>query len=47
MAQATEHTMVGERSMGDARYDYQGLIIKWFDQSGSPRGHVRAKRRLA
>jgi putative CocE/NonD family hydrolase len=31
MQQATEHTVVGERDMGDARYDYDGLIVKWFD----------------
>jgi len=28
---ATEETVVGERSMGDARYDYDGLIYGWFD----------------
>ena len=27
----TEHTVVGERDMGDARYDYVGLVQKWFD----------------
>ena len=31
MEEATENTMVGERLMGDARYDYAGLIVKWFD----------------
>lgn len=31
MREATEHTMVGERNMGDGRYDYDGLILKWFD----------------
>jgi len=31
MQQATEHTVVGARDMGDARYDYEGLIVKWFD----------------
>ena len=31
MQKATEHTLVGERDMGDARYDYEGLIVKWFD----------------
>jgi uncharacterized protein len=31
MNRATEHTMTGERDMGDARYDYDGLIVKWFD----------------
>lgn len=28
---ATENTVVGERSMGDARLDYDGLIYGWFD----------------
>src|SRR5215472_3991256 len=27
----TEHTIVGERDMGDARLDYLDLIQKWFD----------------
>jgi putative CocE/NonD family hydrolase len=27
----SEHTIVGARDMGDARYDYVGLIQKWFD----------------
>ena len=27
----TEHTVVGERDMGDARYDYVGLVQRWFD----------------
>jgi putative CocE/NonD family hydrolase len=27
----SEHTMVGERDMGDARFDYVGTIQKWFD----------------
>jgi putative CocE/NonD family hydrolase len=31
MEQATEKTLVGERLMGDARYDYDGVISKWFD----------------
>jgi uncharacterized protein len=31
MREATEHTMVGERDMGDGRFDYDGLILKWFD----------------
>jgi len=31
MREATEHTMVGERDMGDARLDYDRLILKWFD----------------
>ena len=25
------HTIVGERDMGDARFDYVGLVQKWFD----------------
>ncbi len=28
---ATENTMVGERSVGDARLDYKEQIYKWFD----------------
>ncbi len=28
---ASEHTIVGERDMGDARLDYQALIYGWFD----------------
>lgn len=28
---ATENTMVGERSMGDARLDYDALTFGWFD----------------
>ena len=28
---ATENTIVGERSMGDARFDYDGLTDAWFD----------------
>jgi len=28
---ATENTIVGERSVGDARLDYDGLIYGWFD----------------
>lgn len=27
----SEHTIVGERDMGDARYDYHGLVQRWFD----------------
>ena len=27
----SEHTIVGERDMGDARFDYIGLIQRWFD----------------
>ncbi len=29
---ASEHTMVGERDMGDARLDYQALTWGWFDR---------------
>jgi len=28
---ATEHTIVGERDMGDARFDYVGLVQDWYD----------------
>jgi len=28
---ATENTVVGERSVGDARYDYASLLYGWFD----------------
>jgi len=28
---ATENTVVGERSVGDARYDYDALTFGWFD----------------
>src|SRR5262245_43293631 len=28
----TEHTVVGERDMGDARFDYTGFLIKWYDR---------------
>jgi putative CocE/NonD family hydrolase len=27
----TEHTMIGERDVGDARFDYVGLIQNWYD----------------
>jgi putative CocE/NonD family hydrolase len=27
----TEETMVGERNVGDARFDYEGLTYSWFD----------------
>jgi len=29
---ATEHTTVGQRDVGDARWDYDALIYGWFDQ---------------
>ena len=28
---ATEHTIVGQRDMGDARFDYAGFYLRWFD----------------
>ncbi|MFC2164134.1 CocE/NonD family hydrolase [Acidobacteriota bacterium] len=28
---ATEQTIVGERTVGDARLDYWGIYVKWFD----------------
>jgi putative CocE/NonD family hydrolase len=28
---ATEHTIVGDRDLGDARYDFFGLYLAWFD----------------
>jgi len=31
MVRATEQTKVGQRSVGDARYDYASLFLKWFD----------------
>jgi uncharacterized protein len=31
MWQATENTMVGKRSVGDARYDYHQQFLNWFD----------------
>ena len=27
----TEHTIIGQRNMGDARFDYVALIQRWFD----------------
>jgi putative CocE/NonD family hydrolase len=27
----SEHTVIGDRDMGDARYDYIGLVQRWFD----------------
>ena len=30
--QSSENTIVGERNVGDARLDYEGLIYGWFDQ---------------
>lgn len=39
---ATEDTVVGERSMGDARYDYQELTYGFFDRflKGEPAGRL-------
>lgn len=28
----TQNTIVGERNMGDARFDYVGLVQRWFDR---------------
>ena len=28
----SEHTIVGQRDMGDARFDYVGLVQRWFDR---------------
>lgn len=28
----SEHTIVGERDVGDARFDYDGFIVRWFDR---------------
>jgi putative CocE/NonD family hydrolase len=28
---ATEHTVVGERDLGDGRFDYVGVVQSWFD----------------
>jgi hypothetical protein len=30
-AMESEHTIVGERGLGDARFDYVGLVQNWFD----------------
>jgi putative CocE/NonD family hydrolase len=30
-AMESEHTIVGERDLGDARFDYVGLVQNWFD----------------
>ena len=31
MGTESEHTMVGEQDVGDARYDYAGRYLQWFD----------------
>lgn len=28
----SEHTIVGERDMGDARFDYTGFLVRWYDR---------------
>ncbi len=28
----TEHTVIGERDVGDARFDYTGFILRWYDR---------------
>src|SRR5207249_11176604 len=28
---SSEHTMVGQRDVGDARFDFRGLYVRWFD----------------
>ncbi len=28
----SEHTVVGERDMGDARFDYTGFLVRWYDR---------------
>ena len=28
---ATDHTVVGERDLGDAQFDYWGLYLRWYD----------------
>lgn len=27
----SEHTVIGERDMGDARFDYTGFMVRWYD----------------
>src|ERR1035441_7708019 len=27
----SEHTIVGERDMGDARFDYTAFLVRWYD----------------
>lgn len=31
MGDETKQTMVGERPVGDARFDYTGTVVRWFD----------------
>jgi putative CocE/NonD family hydrolase len=37
-AMASEHTVVGERDMGDARLDWDGLVFRFFDRFLADRG---------
>jgi uncharacterized protein len=40
---ATEHTIVGKRDLGDARFDYWGTYVRWFDHwlKGTDNGVTR------
>ena len=41
---ATENTIVGERSMGDARLDYDELTYGWFDHLPQRREATAARK---
>ena len=45
---ATEHTVVGERDMGDARLDYDALTYAWFDKflKGDDKGVIEKTPRV-
>ncbi|MFT4033120.1 MAG: CocE/NonD family hydrolase [Siphonobacter sp.] len=45
---ATESTIVGERNVGDARLDYDGMIYGWFDYwlKGEDKGQLKTKPRV-
>lgn len=45
---ATENTIVGERSMGDARLDYDAMVFGWFDRwlKGEQNGFERSTPRV-
>jgi putative CocE/NonD family hydrolase len=45
---ATEETIVGERNMGDARFDYTGFINRFFDRfvKGDPAGDLDSRPRV-
>src|SRR5258707_6993550 len=45
---ATEHTVVGERDMGDARLDYNDLTYAWFDHflKGEDNGFLQKQPRV-